>query len=556
MRASTRLTLTLLALLPAFAAARAADGGPDPADDEKVLRDAGVATDPAGLVAFVRSRTPSPNDPSRLSALVADLGSGQFPRRERASRELTEAGRFALATLRPALASPDPEVARRAARCIEEIEQSPATTLMAAAARLLALSKPAGATEALLGALPWIEDESAEDAVTLSVAAVGLRGSVADPAVVAAAEDKEPLRRAAAGFVLGQAGPGQRDTAVRLLSDGDARVRFRSAVGLLRGREAAAVPTLISLLDGKSDSLAWRAEELLDRLAGDLAPSVSSGEDPAARHGTRQSWEAWWKANGAKADLGRATEEEVYLGLSLIVELDGADRGGKGRVWECGRDGRPRWEIKDLQRPIDARLLPGGNVLVAEHGPPRVTERRRDGSVVWEYTPPGQPVSCQRLPNGNTFVATYNELVEVTHGKEVVFSAKVPTQMVFYAQKLRNGHCVYVSSNNHVVELDAAGKEVQLVEVENSGGWASVEMLPNGHFLVGLYNAKKVVEVDRAGKVTWHCDALAPGHATRLRNGNTLVACIEGRRVVEFDRSGKEVWHQSTAGRPFHVYRR
>ena len=139
-----------------------------------------------------------------------------------------------------------------------------------------------------------------------------------------------------------------------------------------------------------------------------------------------------------------------------------------------------------------------GTYFIAYSRSPRVTERQRDGSVVWQYTPPGQPVSCQRLPNGNTFVATYNELVEVTREKAVVFSVKLPTQMVFYGQKLRNGHYLYVSNCNRIVELDGNGKEVLTVSVENSGSWASVESLPNGNFLVALYNARKVVELEGA----------------------------------------------------------
>jgi Mala s 1-like protein len=268
------------------------------------------------------------------------------------------------------------------------------------------------------------------------------------------------------------------------------------------------------------------------------------------------TWEKWWNVNAARVDLSRATRDEVYLGLNLVVELDGASKGGKGRVWECGTDGKPRWEIKDLERPIDARLLPNGSVLIAEHSPPRVTERRRDGAVVWEYLPPGQPVACQRLPNGNTFIATCNELVEVNREKAVIFSIKLPMHMVFFGSKLRNGHVVYVASNNRVVELDTTGKELNSISIENSGSWASVEVLANGNFLVALYNSKKVVEINRAGEVTWQCNVEAPGHATRLRNGNILVASIEGRRIAEIDRAGKEVWRHTTPGRPFTAYRR
>ncbi len=548
------IAVLLLAVLAPLA--RSGDIGFDPADDEKILGGAGLGTDGAALVAFLRAQAPSAADHARLTTRLAELGSPVFRERERASRELTEAGRLALPLLRTGLESEDLEVSRRSARCIETIEQSSGATLVASAARLTAIARPAGASDALLAALPSVGDETAEEAIFQALTAVALRNGVADTAVVGAASDREPLKRAAAGLVLGQAAPEQRSVAVRLLADRDARVRFRAACGLLRAGERPAVPALIGLLEGGPSSLAWQAEELLNRLSGDVTVLAGSATDEAARHRLRMAWDDWWKANADRVDLARAGRPETSLGLNLIVELDSADRGGPGRVWECGADGRPRWEITNLQRPIDARLLPGGRILVAEHAPARVTERERDGRVTWEFSPNGHPVSCQRLPDGNTFIATYNELLEVNHDKVVVSSIKLPSIMVFHATKLANGHYLYVTSNNCVVELDSAGKELASIPVENSGGWASVERLAGGTLLVALYNAKKVVEVDRAGKVLWQCDVESPGHATRLPNGNTLVASIEGHRIVEFDRAGKEVWHQTTPGRPFHAYRR
>jgi HEAT repeat protein len=550
------LLLLVVILVPAAIPARNPESVAEPSEDEKALRDAGIATDPLSLIRFFRSRTPTQADQARLSNRIVELGSIQFRERERASQELTEAGRVALPLLRAALSSEDLEVSRRASRCLEQIENSPVAELVSSAARLLATCRPDGSAQALISILPWIDDETAEEAVLQALLAVGLKNKEADPAIVAAATDREASKRAAAGFVLGQATPDQRNTATKLLTDGNARVRFRAAVGLLHGGDRAAVPVLIALLENAPGPLVWQAEDILDRLAGEADQPGGAGNDAASRHRTRLAWEVWWKANAARVDIGRATRDEVYLGLNLVVELDSVGRGGKGRVWECGMDGRSRWEITDLERPIDARLLPGGHVLIAEHGPARVTERLRNGAIVWEYTPLGQPVSCQRLTNGNTFIATYNELIEVNRDKVVVCSIKVPANMVFYASKLRNGHYLYVSNNNRVVEVDASGREVHSVSVENTSGWASVELLSNGNLLVAQYYPKKVVEVDRVGKVTWQCGIESPGHASRLRNGNTLVTSIEGRRVVEFDRAGKEVWRQATTGRPFHAYRR
>src|SRR5205823_5162189 len=112
--------------------------------------------------------------------------------------------------------------------------------------------------------------------------------------------------------------------------------------------------------------------------------------------------------------------------------------------------------------PVDAQPLPGGRVLVAEHGRSRVTERDPKGEVLWEQRTDSQPVSCQRLANGNTFIATYNELLEVTRDHKVVFSRK-RLAGVFNARKLPNGHVVFVQSNNQVVELDEAGRELVAV---------------------------------------------------------------------------------------------
>src|SRR5262249_26392023 len=114
--------------------------------------------------------------------------------------------------------------------------------------------------------------------------------------------------------------------------------------------------------------------------------------------------------------------------------------------------------------------------------------------------------------------------------------------MIYNATKLRNGNIVMAQSNNQIIELDPMGRTIATVTVADTSGWASVEKLPTGRYLVALYSGGRVVEVDATGKVFWTAKVESAGHATRLRNGNTLVASIEGRRIVEIDPSGKEVW--------------
>jgi hypothetical protein len=530
---------------------------PSLAFEEKLLREAGVTPDGPGLVAFFRSRVLTPDHQEKLRNAVRQLGSDEFDVRERAAQELVQAGRASLAWLKPAQQDTDPEVARRAQRCVEEIEQTPYASILSAAAQVAAVRPAPGLCEALLGCLPWVDDEPAQEILFQTLATVGRKADGVDPAVLAAAGDKEPLRRAGAAYVLGQAGPEQRRPARAMLADGDARVRYQAAAALLRGGEPAAVPVLIALLSEAPTGLAWQAEDLLCRLVNEKLPlPAPAAWDEAGRRRYRDAWEAWWQDNGAKIDLKQVNLDDGLRGLTVIAELDGAGMGGAGRVWECGSDGKPRWSLEEAVRPIDVQMLPGGRVLVAEHGNGRVTERDLKGKVLWEHKVASQPVSCQRLAGGNTFIVTYNDLLEVTPAGKEVFKTHIDGAMIWNGQRLPNGHMVYVQSNSLVVELDARGKEVARVNVGNTGGWASVERLTNGHYLVALYSGRKVVEIDSNGKTFWECTVDSPGHATRLRNGNTLVASIEGRRVVEFDRSGKETWRQATQGRPFHVRRR
>ena len=83
-----------------------------------------------------------------------------------------------------------------------------------------------------------------------------------------------PLRRAAAGYLLGRVGrEEQRKLARKLLGDPVLRVRWRVAQGLLAGRDKQAVPALIELLRLAPTTWLWKVEEPLVRLAGAATPS-------------------------------------------------------------------------------------------------------------------------------------------------------------------------------------------------------------------------------------------------------------------------------------------
>src|SRR5262249_54072879 len=134
-------------------------------EDEKVLRSAGVGSDGPSLLNFFRKRTLTEPDEQKLQALIQQLGRRSFPMRESASQELIRWGRPALPFTRAALPHRDIEVARRAQRCLDEIEQGPGPELPAAAARMLARRAPEGAVAVLVAYVPNADNETVEEAV-------------------------------------------------------------------------------------------------------------------------------------------------------------------------------------------------------------------------------------------------------------------------------------------------------------------------------------------------------------------------------------------------------
>src|SRR5206468_6247875 len=139
--------------------------------------------------------------------------------------------------------------------------------LAAAGARLLATRQPPGATYIILSYFPFADDETVEEELLTTLAAVGVRGGKADPLLIAALKDAKPVRRAAGAFVLGRLADRNLQTIVRpLLRDRDPKVRWRAAQGLVAGKDKEAVATLIALLGDAPVGFALHAEELLCRI--------------------------------------------------------------------------------------------------------------------------------------------------------------------------------------------------------------------------------------------------------------------------------------------------
>lgn len=512
--------------------------------DEQILKAARMGTDEATLLGFFRARTLTDENRARLEAWMRQLGDDSFGLRQKASAALVALGPSVLPLLQPLVSHEDSEVARRARECIRQIVASnPSSMVPAAAVRLLAERRPPQAVETLLRYLPYADDEGVADEVRNALTTLAVRKGHVDPALVQAFADASPIRRAAAAEALGRAGARAHQPALlRLLHDPDPMVRLRVALVLARAQERSSIPVLIDLLGQVPPAQAGRAEDVLCRLAQDQTPAVSLGRDPDSRRRCRDAWAGWWRDHGSAIDLAVLVRQPRLLGYTMIVLLD------DGVIQEIGPDSRPRWQVNGLKLPLDAQLLGGDRLLVAEHDANRVTERTLRGEIVWEKALES-PLVAQRLANGNTFIATRNRLLEFDPaGTEVFRHPLPPGENVMKAQKLSNGETVYVSTFRKLVRLDPDGAEIARfdVDVRTSGG--RVEALPNGHLLVPQLAMGKVVEYDATGRVIAELPVEQPVAAVRLPNGHTLVTSLSQRRAIEFDRLGQEVWEYRADG--------
>jgi HEAT repeat protein len=520
----------------------------------KIKRDAWAVwwknVDGESLLAAVRRRTLTPEDRLKIREWLSKLASGDFATRELAAHELFAIGRRSLPQLKDAAKDKDPEIARRARLLIDRIEHEPSHHLPGAAVRLLGVRKPTGSVETLLAYLPYSEDENLSQEVEKSLSSLALHNGKLDSELLRALENQQPSLRATAAEALINGGGAEGRAAVRkLLKDDAAIVRLRIALSLAMAREREGVPVLIDLLTVLPGDQVGTVEEALYQLAGDTAPEVSLGTEPAEKKKCRDAWAAWWKVNSGRVDLGRLTAHPL-LGFTVICDL------GNNRVFEVDRNGKERWSLTGLGGPCDAVVLPGNHVLIAEYHPRRVTERDLKGNVVWQKALNDNPVNVQRLPNGNTFITTDSYVVEVDRtGKELYTLNNVP--MFHAAYRMRNGPIVCLTPGNQCILMDTTGKTLSSFP-SNHGNTniAGLDLLPNGHILISQIHRGKVVEYDNAGKSLVEVNAPGIRTATGLSNGHFLITSQNNQRVYELDRAGKTVWEFKAGGPVIRARRR
>lgn len=521
--------------------------------DEQVLKRAKIGTDAAALAQFFRDRTLTDAKRKRILALIEELRDNTFQVREKANQQLEAEGELALPLLRQAMVGAELELVRRAEKIIAAVKLTD-PEVASAAARQLARQKPDDTAALLLAYLAAAPVDASED-IRLALSSIAVRNGHPDKALTQALADEQPWRRAAAVEALIRAGTVEERQALRkFLKDSDATVRLRAALATIEREDKDAVPVIIALLVELPLEQTWQAEDMLCRLAGEQTPAVSLGRDEETRKKCRDAWAIWWVKNGPALDLAKRENAPRLRGYTLLAQYAGEE---SDRVVELGMDGKPRWQIIDLQYPVDAQVLAGNRVLIAEHSGRRVSERNLKGEILWKREFATGPITCQRLPNGNTLMATHTQVIEVDPTGKEVFTYNTDNFRLCGVHKPRNGPLAILTSEGNCVRLDAQGKELKSFKTGHDVSWVSgMECLPNGRVLVPLRGTSKVAEYDAEGKVVWEADAPGPKAASRLPNGHTLVASFDNHSVIELDRAGKVVWEYKDSYHQYRAYRR
>jgi HEAT repeat protein len=297
--------------------------------EESILGDARLPATDKALLDFFRTRAQPAPGRAVIEQLAGALNSESTAEADAAQGRLISIGAPVVAVLREVANRVDAvRASRRARQILRLIEGPQADRLPVEAARLLAVRKPPGAAEALLGYLPLADNDTVAEELVSALTAVGYRNGKADPALLAALKGPRAFGRAAAARALCRAGGTASWKAVRpLLTDPEPAVRLQAALALADAHDSQAIPVLIACLGDGPAPLAAKAEEYLTRLAGEWAVHGPRGGDLVARELRRELWATWWQKTSGDLLLRELqartlTDEELDKAQALLRKLE------------------------------------------------------------------------------------------------------------------------------------------------------------------------------------------------------------------------------------------
>ena len=299
-----------------------------PADESALAAARLPATDKA-ILNFFHKRSQPPPARAAVEQLARALGSEDATEADDAHGELVSIGAPVVPVLREVANRVDAvRASRRAKEVLQLIEGPRADRVPVEAAQLLAARKAPGTAEALLGYLPFADNDAVFEEFVSALTAVGFRAGQADPALLTALKGPQGFRRAAAARALCKAGGHSSWKIVRpLLTDDDPAVRLQAALALADAHDSQAIPVVIECLSDGPAPLGAKAEEYLASLAGEWTVHGPPGNDLVSRELRREVWATWWRTTAAELLLREVrarilTDDELARAEALLRKLD------------------------------------------------------------------------------------------------------------------------------------------------------------------------------------------------------------------------------------------
>jgi len=530
---STTLVVGCLAavvlFLPTISAAEPAEDSRRERD-RQVLAEFGVPPTPEGALAYLESLVPVGDPNAMIDALIQQLGDDDFSRREQAAGKLLSLPTLPRAKLESAVQSDDAEIRWRARVVLGRLG-STGNRAMQAALREVAHAPPPGTVDVLLRLAAYESLEPQQSALHETLRKLGTEQDVAR--LEEATQAGPPFTRLAAALALQRfADEKGRSALAELLTSDQPRAVLVAAKYLGNLGDRRSLKPLSDLLQCDDLAVATESANFLSALVGrDFG--FSAYGDIASREKSAADVKRWLATEGTSATLTFPVAEPVIMRGDLAGNTLVAT-GGMGRVVELDPTGKEVWRHDIVA--WGAEKLPSGNVLIASYQANQVLEVDRHGAIVWSRGGMNA-MRAKPLADGHILVADFGgkRVVELNEDRQETWSVKTPDNC-FDAERLPNGHTV-LACPNLVRQVDGEGQTVRDLAIE--GRVNSVQVLPNGHWLIANFQKNAVQQYDRDGKIVWSFEETAPCDAFRMRSGKTLVA--SNRRAIELAADGKTV---------------
>lgn len=525
--------------------------------DEEALKAAGLKPeDGPKLVEYLRQRTLSDIDQTKIAGIIKRFGGDDFDDRVRATEEIELYGAAAVGPLKAAEKDKDtdPEIVYRARVALKKMSKVPHTVVTAAAVRSIVKNKPEGAAGALIAFLPLADDETNADLIREGLITMAVKDGKAEPALIAALDDPSAVRRGAAYLALILGGSTTERIRIKdaypklreaILKEKDPEAKFIGLWNLLlTTQEKEFIPELIGLIPQAGRGRLWQLEDLLLQLNGAHPKDGRFLKSAESLGKARDVWLTWWKEKGGKIDFAKFDFKPTLLGFTDVIEMD--YRGyGQGRIVSLGPDMKEKWRISGINNPTDLMFFSNDRILVVESNMNQVSERSSNGTIQKKHNIYQQPLNIQKSSEGGMLVVCRNRLVDLDKDWNQRSEYPRPNFDVMTGLRLPKGDILCITNSfqgANCIRLDSKLKETNktytLGRIQYN---QSMDVVDDEKILV--CELDRVAEYDlKTGNQTWKYDCTAPSCCQRLTNGNTLITLLNSNQVIEIDPSGETVW--------------